>query len=667
MKLLLLCLLVFLLSMLLIAEAVDTSTSVPTNSEYAPDRNYGFQIDVNDISNVSNVTFEWSGVNYTNDTAPAVQNSGDLYWFNLTDLATGDYSYKWYVNNTDGIITFTESYSILKNSSFPITLILNGSQSNRSYKHNGVANFTVYLDIPGMTVHLNSNYPGLDTEDHNSVIYRILNLTTQGFFNLIGSWDGNENYTSSSSTYYFDNLAPRYSEETTSPPYSSLYSQNGTYNFRISWFDADLTEVKFESNFTGSKKNYTTSTTPKINNDGNSYWINITDIRARNISYMWFAKDISNMGNNTTKKVYNIYKARALTFYVPFEEVNNGTTTVVTCYSNTGQIDIGDFELRRNSTKIGNTSALSRTDVSTLPVGAYLYICDTEGNHNYSEQSVNKTIVVLPKEGEKPVIKKEFKITHVSSLRINIGESGQGTFNLSSTLDETITDIKVSLTGIDSNWYTIENVPNALLTGGSTIIKINFDIPSNADVKKHYVEIRVTGKAGSATKIATSEMALTVQYEEPVPNTPPYYSSHNVNNSVAGEEVMFSIEVQDDNGLSGFIFSTNNSGTWVNDSWSSLSGTEDYVEVLKDLNPATGLVIGWRVFVNDTDNEWSNSEEYLLTTQEKKEEFNLLIPIIVVVVFAAAVFIIINRLGAQTIKKKVIYYYSKDHTRLFSS
>ncbi len=662
MKLLLLGLFVFLLSLVIIAEAVETSTSVPSGSEYAPGRNYGFQIKVDDITDVSGVVFEWNQAdNYT------ATNISDVYYYNLTDLAAGTYSYKWFVNNTIDVITFSETYSVSKNSSVPIVLMLNGTQGNRSYKHNKMANFTVYLGMPGKTVRLNSNYPGLDIEDHNSVIYKIVNLSSQGFFTLTGSWDGDENYTSSSTTHYFDNLAPRFSGETTDPIYSSTYSQNGTYNFQINCLDADLTEVKFESNFTGSKKNYTTSTTPKINNDGDVYWINLTDLRARNIYYKWFAKDGSGMGSNTTKKDYRIYKAFALTFYVPYKEVKNGTTTVVTCYSNTGQVDIGDFKLYRNETLIGNTSSLSRTDVSTLDVGAYKYICETDGTQNYSEQSLNATIIVLSSTDVEDTVKKEFKITQVSSPRINVGESGEGTFNLSNTLDETITEIQISLTGIDSSWYTLENIPAALLTGGSVIVKVNLEIPSDANVKKYYTEIRATGKADSKTKIATSQMALTVRYEEPVPNTPPYYSSHIANNSVAGEKVLFTIEVRDDNGLSGFIFSTNNSGTWANDSWSPLSGTEDYVEVLKDLNLTTGLVIGWGVFVNDTDGEWSSSEEYTLTTQEKKEEFNYIIPIIVVVVFAAAVFIIINRLGAQTVKKKVIYYYSKDHARLFSS
>jgi hypothetical protein len=124
------------------------------------------------------------------------------------------------------------------------------------------------------------------------------------------------------------------------------------------------------------------------------------------------------------------------------------------------------------------------------------------------------------------------------------------------------------------------------------------------------------------------------------------------------------LEVQDDEGLSGFIFSSNNSGIWVNESWIPLTGTEDVIEVIKDINPATGLVIGWKVFVNDTDDEWTSSGEYAITTGEKKEEQGFIIPIIVVVAFAVILFLIIMKIiNKKPGKRKVHYVYSKEHAR----
>jgi hypothetical protein len=660
MKLALVVLFVFLLSFLWIAGAVETSISVPTGSEYVPGRNYGFQIKVDDISDVSNVIFEWnSATNYT------AVNISDVFYYNLTDLKAGDYSYKWYVNNTVDVITFSDSYSVSKNSSVLIVLKLNGTEANKSYKISEIANFTVHLAVPGKTVYLDSSYPGLDLEDSNSMIQSIVNVSTQGFFSITGSWDGDENYTASTRTYYFDNLAPRYSNDIANPVYSSTYSPNGTYSFRIDWFDVNLTEVKFESNFSGSKKNYTTTTTPKIYNDSNVFWINLTDLPAKSIYYKWFAKDSSEMGSNTSKKDYRIYKAYALTMYVPYEEVENGTTTVVNCYSNTEQLDIDDFKLYRNSTQIGNTSSLSRGDITSLPVGAYVYVCNTTGTQNYTNQTINKTLVVLPKGFIEPTVKKEFKISQISSLTINTGESSQGTFNMTSTLDETLTDIQVSLTGVDASWYTIENVPDALLTGGSVIVKINFNIPEDAEAKKYNITIKVTAKTPSATKTATSQMSLIVNYFEPLPNQPPSYSSYMMNSTAAGESVLFSLEVEDDNGLSGFIFSTNNSGAWVNDSWVPLSGTQNVIEVMKNLNPTTGLLIGWKVYVNDTDNEWTSTEEYILTTEEGGSfDYTIIIIVAAVFVSLAIILLVIKIMTRKTKEKKVIYVYSRDQARV---
>lgn len=663
MKLALVALIIFLFSFILVARAVDIGTSVPSSSEYVPGRNYGFQIDVSDVSNVLDVIFEWdSTTNYT------ASNISTVYYYNLTDLATGSYSYKWYVNNTIDVITFSESYTVSKNSSLPIVLKLDGTEANRSYMLNEIANFTVYLAIPEKTVYLDSSYPGLDLENSNSAIYGIVNVSSPGFFSLTGSWNGDENYTASSRTYYFDNMAPRYSNDVTNPIYSSTYSPNGTYNFQIDWFDVDLTDVKFESNFSGSKKNYTTSTTPKIYNEGGTFWINLTDLKARNIYYKWFAKDSSNMGSNTSQKDYIIFKAYALTMYVPYGEVINGTTTVVNCYSNTPELDYNDFKLYRNSTLIENTSSLSRGDISVLPVGAYLYVCNTTGTQNYTNQSINSTLVILPKESEEPVIKKEFKISQVSSLIIGVGGSDQGTFNLSSTLDETLTDIHISLTGIDSSWYTIENVPDALLTGGSVIIEVNFDIPEDAEAKKYSISIKATGKTPNATKTATSEMSLTVNYVGPEPNQPPTYSSHIANISLVEETVLFYLEVEDDNGLSGFIFSTNDSGTWVNDSWLPLSGTQDVIEVVKNIKPATGMMIGWKAFINDTDNEWSITGDFILTAEEETGEFDYTIVIIVAAVFIslAILLFIIKTINKKPKGKEVLYVYSKDQSRISS-
>jgi len=528
-----------------------------------------------------------------------------------------------------------------------INLTLDETEGNRSYNQYEIAKFGVYLDIPGKTVYLDSNYSGWIQQSNISAIYVEKNLSSTGFFSLTAWWDGDENYTPASKTYYFDNIAPQYSNELSEPLNGAFYSPNKTYYFKIYWNDASLTEVKFESNFSGKFRNYTTKTNPRVYNESGTFWINLTDLPARNFVYKWYAKDSLNKQSNNSQKVYLIFKAYALTLYAPYGSVINGTTTVVTCYSITDQLTIDDFNLYRNSTLIENTTLLSRTDISILPVGNYVYVCKTTGTQNYTNQSLTANLTVSSKEEEKPVIKKEFKITNVSSPQINIGENGQGTFNLSSTLNETLFDIKITLTGVDLNWYTVEGIPNAILMGGSSIIKINFDIPSDAEEKTYDIKLKVSAKEENTNMIrnANEIMYLTILPE--IPNQPPSYFDSITNNTLAGRATLFSLKLIDDSGLSGYIFSTNNSGIWINDSWKPLIGKVDWSKVVKILNSKVEYNIGWKIYVNDTDNEWTVSEEYFLKTREWKNDFTIPLIIAAMGLTIAIIILIIGEIKAK--------------------
>jgi len=47
----------------------------------------------------------------------------------------------------------------------------------------------------------------------------------------------------------------------------------------------------------------------------------------------------------------------------------------------------------------------------------------------------------------------------------------------------------------------------------------------------------------------------------------PKYSDNSTNNTAAGQPTLFSLNWTDNVGLGGYIFSTNNTGTWKNDSF----------------------------------------------------------------------------------------------------
>jgi len=108
-----------------------------------------------------------------------------------------------------------------------------------------------------------------------------------------------------------------------------------------------------------------------------------------------------------------------------------------------------------------------------------------------------------------------------------------------------------------------------------------------------------------------------VTYMPDSDSTPPTYSGAAHNTTVAGAGVKFSIEYNDNIALNpngGYIFSTNNTGTWTNDSFVNWTSTPETSEVIKTLNDSVGVIVGYMWYANDSYGNINNSEIYTLTT-----------------------------------------------------
>ncbi|MBA7490702.1 hypothetical protein ES702_01243 [subsurface metagenome] len=107
-------------------------------------------------------------------------------------------------------------------------------------------------------------------------------------------------------------------------------------------------------------------------------------------------------------------------------------------------------------------------------------------------------------------------------------------------------------------------------------------------------------------------------YEPPVVDeTPPTYSNAQTNTTIAGTLCNFSITYDDDTALESngqWIFSTNNTGVWVNESAVNFTSTPETISVIKTLNSTVGLVIGYRWYANDSAGNNNNTVIYTLTT-----------------------------------------------------
>jgi len=112
-------------------------------------------------------------------------------------------------------------------------------------------------------------------------------------------------------------------------------------------------------------------------------------------------------------------------------------------------------------------------------------------------------------------------------------------------------------------------------------------------------------------KSATSNLIAVM-----LPITPPSYSSISVSSTFAGQPCTFYSGWNDNYGLSGYIFSTNNTGLWQNTTWTPFSGTPSWASVTQNLNSNIGAVIAYNWYANNTNGLWNNTGIQTLTTTD---------------------------------------------------
>jgi hypothetical protein len=100
--------------------------------------------------------------------------------------------------------------------------------------------------------------------------------------------------------------------------------------------------------------------------------------------------------------------------------------------------------------------------------------------------------------------------------------------------------------------------------------------------------------------------------------SPPKFSNISANTSLAGKPCSFNCLINDNANISSYIFSTNNTGTWTNNTAVKFShffnATAAWANVTKTLNETVGNVVSYLWYANDTSNNWSHSNQYNITT-----------------------------------------------------
>lgn len=99
----------------------------------------------------------------------------------------------------------------------------------------------------------------------------------------------------------------------------------------------------------------------------------------------------------------------------------------------------------------------------------------------------------------------------------------------------------------------------------------------------------------------------------------PQWFDNSTNSTANGTPIEHRVRWTDNVSLSGYIFSfdNGNNGSFLNDSFVAFSGLENWSNITKSINSTINTTINWKVYANDTSNNWNATDNfsYGLTSQ----------------------------------------------------
>lgn len=168
------------------------------------------------------------------------------------------------------------------------------------------------------------------------------------------------------------------------------------------------------------------------------------------------------------------------------------------------------------------------------------------------------------------------------------------------------------------NWYCVELKTVVSGTEGEMRVYIDgsdlLDVTSadnNNEGNCRWLQsgINFTG-GGTESDVYIDDVVVDTSYIGPLESedsTPPTYSDLSVSTIIPNASCDFNLTANDDEALSHYIFSTNNTGSWINDTVTAFSTTPETVTVNKTLNSTVMQIVGYRWFLNDTSNNWNDT------------------------------------------------------------
>ncbi|MBI1978526.1 MAG: hypothetical protein HYS62_00505 [Candidatus Aenigmarchaeota archaeon] len=479
----------------------SNTTSPSTNSTYAPNQTYWFNVTWTDNVAISTVQIEH---NFTGGASPhneTMNASNSVYYWNFTDLSAGIYVWRVYANDSsnNGNGTAQQNYAIGK-ATPTVSVFLNGRlNADITSTVNENVNATVSTSClqSGCTITVKRDNSPI-VSGVSSPSYNLDNITSIGLHNYSGIVESNANYTSVTETYFVATL-PTYTTSTINIPLTYSNVTVGSINITFG-SSPSLPTIYIQGGWSGTASNYTMS-----NTTATSYYYNIT-FPAETSYWKIYAIYANRTFNLTNSNSFSINKAAAtiVLSISPQWTLDSPVQTNVSC---TQSVPALTAKLYRNGTSV------SIPDVQTFSAGSiYEYLCNTTANQNYTTDTVKNHLIIKAKPSasisftEAPtLVEVTQNSTATSQVKIkNIGNVAQ--------------NVTLDILNIDKTWYSVDKPSIYILVGQTATFTLTFNV-GNVDVKDYPGKLNATGANSTISQDVTLRVLPSIETKAKINDT----------------------------------------------------------------------------------------------------------------------------------------------------
>ncbi|MBI2543083.1 MAG: hypothetical protein HYW24_02775 [Candidatus Aenigmarchaeota archaeon] len=460
----------------------SNTTSLSSNSSYAPNQSYWFNVTWVDNGDISKVLLEH---NFTTGSIhnETMNNSSSVYYANFSDLSAGTYVWRVYANDTNNTFNSTNQTTYLvAQATNRISVYLNGLlNGNTTSVNNTVVNATVDTTCKQSACKIDLSLDGSVIADDASIPYsRNDTISSLGLHNYSITTSGNTNYTSNSSIYSVATV-PSYTTSTANLP---LTFSNGSTSFNLT-FDSipGIQSAMIEGDWSGTNTNYTMS------NYSTTQFYYTTYLPAGTFAWRMYGNFTNNHKFNlTVQSSFTVNKATpSLTLNIsPQWTLDSPVGTNVTC-------TVGVSGLTANLYR--NGTLISGSDVQKFSAGSiYEYMCNNTVNVNYTAGTVKNTLLIR----KGPNATYEF-INPPTTIEVAQDTTYTATIKVKNT-GNLAQSVSLEILDIDSGWYSIQPSVRHILIGVTESFDVTFNISSSVDTKEYSGTFKVNSSNATTTQ-----------------------------------------------------------------------------------------------------------------------------------------------------------------------